>query len=279
MSDVLTVPDDDLFWPPTERTEAESSDIASKPDAWIFTYLGTRVLSFSPSPDRVIVWCAPVPTVDAFALPAGMRGFADLYGPWRVLPRSWEPSLITYLAFTEVVPSLEASLSHLNPVTELDDSPAGSDDVYHPGADLEQAVTTIKQLLGLTDEQLEAATKVSRSTLWRLRTRRTGEARSVTEAPIWRLHGVARAMTARLGAEGVRSWLHAGDPSPVALLRSGELGLFERAADGVLFSDHVSSRPAAAVTEDDYAPVMPQPAALKPTKRPRRVRRPGDRSS
>lgn len=281
MSDVLTAPNDDLFWPPTQRTEAEAPEVAMKTDAWIFTFLGSRVVSFSPAPDRVVVWCAAPPTIDAFTLPAAMRGLTGLYSGCTVLPRGWEPSPVTFVSFTEVnAPESEWAPRHpSNPVVEGEASEIAADEASPLRSDLEQAVTAIKRLLGLTDEQVEAATGVSRSTLWRLRTGRTGGTRSVTEAPIWRLHSLARAMAERISVEGVRSWLHAGDPSPAVLLAGGQLGLVERAADRVLFPDRAVRRAASAVAEDDYAPVLPRPADVSaPLNRPRRARRPGKRS-
>lgn len=280
MSDMLTT-DDDLFWPPTERTEAESPDVASRTGAWIFTFLGSRVLSFSPAPDRVVVWRTATPAIDAFALPATMRGITGLYTSCRALTRGWEPSLVTCFSFTEVnAPLAERALGHpANPVAEPETPDVEAMQAPQQRSNLEQAVSAIKQLLGLTDEQVEAATGVSRSTLWRLRTGRTGETRSVTEAPIWRLHGLARAMAERIGVEGVRSWLHAGNPSPAVLLADGQLALVERAADRVLFPDRAMPRSAAAVAADDYSPVTPRPAdTTAPSNRPRRARRPGDRS-
>ncbi len=281
MSDVLTAPDDDVFWPPTERTEAESPEVAKKADAWIFTFLGSRVTSFSPAPDRVVVWRAAPPTIDMFTLPATMRRFAGLYLSCTVMPRGGKPSPVTFFSFAQInAPESErAPWYPTNPVVEPESTETAEDEVLQSRSDVEQAVATIKQLLGLTDEQVEAATGVSRSTLWRLRTGRTGGTRSVTEAPIWRLHSLARAMAERIGVEGVRSWLHAGDPSPAALLGGGELGIVERAADLILFPDRPSRRGASAVAEDDYEPVLPRPAgAAAPLNRPRRARRPGERS-
>lgn len=281
MSDVLTAPDDDLFWPPTQRTEAESPEVAKKADAWIFTFLGSRVMSFSPAPDRVVVWCAAPPTIDMFTLPATMRGLAGLYSGCMVMPRGWEPSPVAFVSYAEVnaLESERGPWYATNPVVEHG-VPATEDELPEARSDVERAAASLKQLLGLTDEQLEAATGVSRSTLWRLRTGRTSGARSVTEAPIWRLHSLARAMAERIGVDGARSWLHAGDPAPADLLAAGELGLVERAADLILFPDRTSRRAASAVAEDDYAPELPRPVdATAPKNRPRRARRPGERSS
>src|SRR3546814_13816658 len=91
MADVLTDPTDDL-WPPTERTEAESPEVTRHVDSWIFTFLGSRVTSFSPEPHRVVVWCAKVPAIDAFMLPAQLRG-SGAYTT--ALQRGWGPSPIT----------------------------------------------------------------------------------------------------------------------------------------------------------------------------------------
>lgn len=280
MSDVLTAPDDDLFWPPTQRTEAESPEVAKKADAWIYAFLGSRVTSFSPAPDRVIVWCALPPAIDMFTLPATMRGLVGLHAGCTFMPRNWEPSPVTMVSFAELnSPFGDASWYPTNPVVELEVSDVAEGEASSSRSDVEQALIAVKQLLGLTDEQVEGATGVSRSTLWRLRTGRTSGTRAVTEAPIWRLHSLARALVDRIGVDGARSWLHGGEPSPAALLAGGDLGLAEQAADPILFPDRAARRGYAAVAEDDYEAVVPLSSdATGPTKRPRRARRPGERS-
>jgi transcriptional regulator with XRE-family HTH domain len=198
-----------------------------------------------------------------------------------MLPRTWEPSPIAFLSFTEINANAGGGVAEYlsNPVIESEGQEIPPRDTSPRQPELEIAVTAIKELLGLTDEQVEAATGVSRSTLWRLRTGRTGGTRSVTEAPIWRLHSLARAIADVIGIDGLRSWLHAGDPSPAALLARGELALVEQAADRVLFIDHVVPRRGAAVADDDYDPIVPMRSdAVGPSAKPRRVRRPGGRS-
>src|SRR5262249_30654062 len=129
MSDVLTAPDDDLFWPPTDRTEAESPEVANRADAWIFTFLGSRVMSFSPAPDRVVVWCSRPPTVDMFTLPATMRGIVGLYPGCSVMPRSWEPSPVTFLSMAALDAGITSPMPWraANPTVEAETT-HGSDD-------------------------------------------------------------------------------------------------------------------------------------------------------
>ena len=275
MSDVLpTNPDDDVFWPPTERTEAEAHEVATRSDVWIFGFLGSRVQSFSSGPDRVIVYCLRSPAVDAWA--RGPR-FANLLGPtqlWSGIPAGWQPRpLVTsFTSFRRVVVS-----NVIDPGASFADLLAEADAGDSPTSDLESAIVAIKKALGLTDTQLESATGVSRSTLWRLRTGRTSDTRSLTEAPVWRLHALATALVRRLGLEGARGWLHAGDPSPASLLSDGRLSDVEQAIDRVLFPDPARARRSAAVAADDYSPTAEREVGTAPAspRPPRRGLRPG----
>jgi hypothetical protein len=132
---------------------------------------------------------------------------------------------------------------------------------------VDAAVTDIKAWLGLSDLQIEAATGISRSTLWRLRTGRTTESRSTTDAPVWRLHALAAALTRVLGSDGARGWLHAGQPSPAQLLEAELLSDVERAADRVLFQDSPYEATFAGVADDDYDSSSPAPLTSDPQQR------------
>jgi transcriptional regulator with XRE-family HTH domain len=274
MSDVLIAnPADDVFWPPTERTEAQAPEIAALPDAWIFGFLGSRVQSFSPGQDRVIVYCRAALTIDAWALGAKYSLLFDRSAVLSQFPVSWEPRLpsawnasVAYAVFSQFGEA--AGLFAENP-------PADADRRRPPAAGLEAGIATIKDALGLTDAQVESATGVSRSTLWRLRTGRTSGTRKVTEAAVWRLHALATALVRTLGPEGARGWLHGGEPSLAALLSRGDLAGVEQAADRIIFQDVAERRSAAAVAEDDYADAPPPMSRTAPSSRPpRRAIRP-----
>jgi hypothetical protein len=140
-------------------------------------------------------------------------------------------------------------------------------------APVEVALTEIKEMLGLTDLQLEAATGISRTTFWRMRTQRTADTRSVTEAPIWRLHALGRVLVDRMGRESVKGWLHSGTPSPISRLESGDVAGVEAAADKILFPDPAIRRSSAAVADDDFAAVVTRPEGSTDSPRARRVRR------
>src|SRR3546814_15749227 len=113
-------------------------------------------------------------------LPAQLRG-SGAYTT--ALQRGWGPSPITmWVANSGTDDRAFAQLT--NPVIDE----ALPDDTATAGPDLAAAVATIKGVLGLTDDQPQAATGVSRTSLWRLRTGRSDEPRSVTTAPLCRTH-------------------------------------------------------------------------------------------
>jgi hypothetical protein len=265
----VLVPEDDLFWPPTQRTEAEAHEVASRPQAWIFSFLGSRVQSFSSGPDRVIVYCHTSPSVDAWALGASLRTLVGPLETWTGLPGGWRPRqpwCMTLISVLEDIPRPPSDAGHAgNPPSELEPTDP-------PVSDIEGAIRLIKEVWGVTDVQIEAATGVRRSTLWRLRTGRTSEARSVTSAPLWRLRGLAQGLERMLSRDGARDWLHTGNPSPVSLLEAGDLETFERCADRILFQDPATARTASAAADDDYE--RPEPSAdVRPpvNRRPRRA--------
>ncbi len=275
MSDVLFADaDDDVFWPPTDRTEAQAPEVATHPEAWAFAFLGSRVYSFIASPDRVVVFRRSM-VVDSWAL--GPRSPAQPPRFWSHLPSGWEPRPLTMWVGSVVglgSPSgweMLADRPGLERSDLVEDPPADVPSAVAGLATVDAAVSDIKQWLGLTDSQVEAATGISRSTLWRLRTGRSAESRSTTDAPVWRLHAVAAGLTRALGSDGARSWLYAGDPAPADLLRAGHLGELEEAASRLLFREFEPARTYAAVADDDYD-TAPPPVTPPEVRRARRAR-------
>lgn len=282
MSDVLYADaGDDVFWPPTERTEAQASEVGCHPEAWAFAFLGSRVHSFASAPDRVIVYQRAL-GIDAWAL--GPRSPAHPLLFWSLLPSGWEPRPMT-MCFTSVIEVGGSSRltgvvgKALDPHSAEDDPSSEWPSAVASSPTVDAAVTDIKEWLGLNELQVEAATGISRSTLWRLRTGRTAESRSKTDAPVWRLHALAAALTRVLGSDGARGWLHAGDPSPAQLLDVGQLSDVERAAGRVLFLDSSHEPTFAVVADDDYDTVAPPPSTGASSARGRRARRAPRRSS
>jgi len=246
MSDVLQAnPDDDIFWGRTDRTEAQAPEVPRSVDPWILEFLGSRVRSFRPTSERVVVFWSQAPLVDAWAHGESIQYSSS--AAWCMSLTGWEAA-----PFLRLVGLVQASsepgwarVSENPPVDLLTDEVAPTD--------VDGAVSSIKDLLGLTDAQVEAATGISRSTLWRIRAGRTSGTRSVTAAPVWRLYALARSLTSVLGVGGVRGWLHAGDPSPSSLLAGGGLADVERRAGRIIFPDPATPRSFAGVAEDDYA--------------------------
>jgi hypothetical protein len=272
MSDVLIAPDDDLFWPPSDRTEAEAPEVENSADAWMYRFLGSRVRAFSPCADRVVVVRRRTPALDPWALGASlvsMLGTASMLSP---ASAAWDAQVpwTTSTAMWVTAPNGAEDLhSAINPPAEedLDESERTTTVDY--------AVGEIKKILGLSDTAIEHATGVSRTTLWRLRSGRTSDARLETERPVWRLHAVALAARAALD-DGVRSWLHAGSPSPLSLLESGDIAQVEQTLARTLFADPATQSHSSA-SDDDYRPA-PHAATLftdggTAPKQPRRAMR------
>jgi transcriptional regulator with XRE-family HTH domain len=272
MSDVLIAnAADDIFWPPTERTEAQAPEVGVRPGAWIFGYLGSRVQSFSLGLDRVVVYHRPALAIDAWALGAKYTLLFEQNALWPQISATWIGVPAAWNAASQLV---RAGFGEsVGSIVQNPSADSGSAESSRPG--LEAAIGSIKDALGLTDSQIESATGVSRSTLWRLRTGRTTGTRQATEAPVWRLRALADALVRALGAEGARAWIHSGESSLASALSRGDLAAVERAADRIIFRNVVERRAASAVADDDYpdAPSHPQSTA-QPPRPPRRALRP-----
>jgi hypothetical protein len=272
MFDVLIAnPAHDVFWPPTERTEAQSPEVGARPYAWIFGFLGSRVQSFNPGPDRVIVYSRPVLAIDAWVLGGKYALLFEQGALWLRTPAAWTSVATTWNAAAQVVSTGFRELPW-----SIDENPPADSGSAEPSLlGLGAGITGIKNALGLTDSQIESATGVSRSTLWRLRTGRTTGTHQATEASVWRLHGLAAALVRALGPEGARGWIHSGEPSLASALSRGDLAAVEQAADRVIFRNVVERRSAAAVAEDDYANAPSHPySTTQPPRPPRRALRP-----
>jgi transcriptional regulator with XRE-family HTH domain len=260
MADMLLAGSDDGLFS-TDRTEAQAHEVCALPVGRALDFLGSRVRSFRASPDRVIVY------EFRFSDDAADRWWSRhmlrrLVGD---LPVVWNPSDTS--AVLAIVGFASAVAAHDIPQT---DPPA--DGSERPEAALESAIAELKDMLGITDSDIEDATGISRSTLWRLRERGTTP-RAATATKVWRLHALATALVRTLGADGAQGWLNAGDPSPRTLLVRGDLADVERRADSVLFAVP-TVRSHAAPAEDDYsqAPDM-LPLDVPPTRQPGRARR------
>lgn len=246
MSDVLYAgANDDVFWPPTDRTEAQAADVASSADAWMYSFLGSRVFSVPASQDRVVVYTSNRFPVDVWA--QGGRVLDPLM--LTRLPEGWTPRPMTMCV---VVQPRQSDSGHETALTgPTEDPPSELPSAVSQEATVEAALKDITRWLGLSDVQIAGATGIDRSTLWRLRSK-GATARPATEAPVWRLHALAAAAARLLEPAGAKSWLHAGEPSPAALLSDGKLAEVERQLDQVLFTGNNPQTTFAAVADDDY---------------------------
>ena len=262
MSDVLYA--DETFWPPTDRTEAQAVHVSHQLGSWAFGFLGCNVQSFSTRQDRVAVY-ERTSAHDFWALGPRVTGG---FGLWSGLTAGWAPQSLGLVVNTV----FDANLDHRVGLSELLDRVERTGVGEPPTPTFHQAVNDIQQWLGFADSHIEAATGISRITLWRQRTGRSGASRSTTDAPVWRLHSLAGALHRALGPDGLLNWLHAGSPSPWDLLRDGHLDEVERAGDRVLFRDPAQRRFAGADETTDDVPLPAKRIALR-TRRVHKVAR------
>lgn len=151
------------------------------------------------------------------------------------------PSLAwpSFLARLSLLALDETPTTAVRGITSLPHFPdsdiAGRDDVM-------TAISSVQTVLGLTTEELSAATGVGLRTLRRWRSPHAVRPRRRTVRAVWRLYVTASALKNGLGVQGVATWIHVGSPSPMDLLAAGDLATFERLARSRILTGERESR-------------------------------------
>jgi hypothetical protein len=250
---------DDVFWTRSERTEAQACEAAAQLGPWMINFIGSRLQSVQRSPGRVMLIALPGPAFDGWSYGCGEA--VPIRNTWAHLVEStggWDNVGTCIALVIKDIVSSEGWGANTSPHRP----PSNDPPVDSPLADvlstvddelrLDDAINEVKNRLMLSEGELQAATGLSRSTLWRLRSDPDSGRRSTTEAAIWRLHALSSALVRVLGADGTRHWLSSGDPSPISLLNSGHVSEVERAADRLLFPRPRVERSFAGVDDSDY---------------------------
>jgi DNA-binding transcriptional regulator YiaG len=137
------------------------------------------------------------------------------------------------------------------------------------------AVEELREWLGLTYEQIAAATSIGLRTVHHWKQMGTAP-RPRTVRTLWRLHALVHSIRRTLGVDEAMRWLRTGMPSPVDLIVAGELATVEDQARRLLFIEPIGERRFSGVpTEDEPAsPVTRRGRSVcRATRRPRIVRR------
>ena len=164
----------------------------------------------------------------------------------------------------------------VEPETPITDPAVGAGVTGWQDPDVGQAIAQIRDWLGVSGEDVASAVGVSLRTLryWQANSvaPRVGHARR-----LWRLHALALALWRTLGGVGARQWVGVGAPTPLSMLRSGDLSWVEDAARQVLFGDAKSRRRFSGFTLPDEQGVTPhrndsQRTYQRASRRPKRAR-------
>ena len=137
------------------------------------------------------------------------------------------------------------------------------------------AFTELTAWLGMTQEETAALLGIGRTTP--LAWRRGHEPQPARARRLFQTHALVKTLVRRLGTDEARRWLGRGTPSPLELIRSGDVAAADDRAETMIFGAAVPSRLDAWVDNDAAAPApthAPDPAAAVT---PRRVRRRGPR--
>lgn len=143
---------------------------------------------------------------------------------------------------------------------------------------LGQVAETLTQSLGLTYDDLEAITGVSRSTFLHWKRVPGVVPRASTSHRLLRFYAIARAIVDKLGPVEAGAWLRSGSPSKLDALKMGDYESVERELADMLFSDMSLGREEHRVfrPEADFEVSLPDGRSqLQRSKRsPRRARLP-----
>jgi hypothetical protein len=133
-----------------------------------------------------------------------------------------------------------------------------------------RAFTELTAWLGMTQEETAALLEIGRTTP--LAWRRGHEPQPARARRLFQTHALVKTLVRRLGTDEARRWLGRGTPSPLELIRSGNVAAADDRAEAVIFDAAVPSRLDTWVDNDAAATHAPDPAAAET---PRRVRRHG----
>lgn len=136
-----------------------------------------------------------------------------------------------------------------------------------------RAFTELTAWLGMTQEETATLLGIGRTTP--LAWRRGHEPQPARARRLFQTHALVKTLVRRLGTDEARRWLGRGTPSPLELIRSGNVAAADDRAEAMIFGAAVPSRLDAWVDNDATPPThAPDPAAAGT---PRRVRRRGPR--
>lgn len=130
------------------------------------------------------------------------------------------------------------------------------------------AFTELAGWLGMTQEQTAALLGIGRTTP--LAWRRGHEPQPARARRLFQTHALVKTLVRRLGIDATRRWLERGTPSPLELIRAGDVAAADDRADEIIFGPAVSSRLDGWRDEDDATPSLtsdPPSAALRRVQR------------
>ncbi len=132
-----------------------------------------------------------------------------------------------------------------------------------------RAFTELTAWLGMTQEETAALLGIGRTTP--LAWRRGHEPQPARARRLFQTHALVKTLVRRLGTDEARRWLGRETPSPLELIRSGNVAAADDRAEAVIFDAAVPSRLDAWVDNEAAAPTPTHNPTAAAT--PRRVRR------
>ena len=116
---------------------------------------------------------------------------------------------------------------------DLDEAATGFEE-FAGRSEAGRVINELRRTLQLSIDDISACTGIARRTLFLWQSGRVTP-RASTMRPLWRLHALMRAVVEILDFTGARSWLNAGDPSPLDRLLDRRMDLVEEEVNRIIF--------------------------------------------
>jgi len=245
-------------WTGTQLATSLASYIAGGAGATGAGMLGT----VSPSAERRAHVEFAFPSTYPLAAPTGASAALTA-----IPDASWELASLAGQALVESTP-----LVGLTTFAEMRPSAQRTGTSAPASSRAYRTFTQLAEWLGMTQEETAHSLGVGRTTP--LAWGRGHEPRPARARRLYQTHALLSTLVRRLGIDETRRWLARGEPSPLDLIKAGEVAAADDRAEALIFGARVAAAPRLDAWVDESA-ARDQPPA--PGTTPRRVSRPSPR--
>ena len=230
--------------------------LLDKLDAWVASiaplYRGASMICYAPAlsstytvtTDGIVYW-SPATNLITWAPGVGIHPDkwlrASFQLPWAETGGLRFTNLDVSFSSDAALPKASTILDILPPLETfvITDPPAAS--AAPSSAPNVAAYEDVGRWLDLATHELDVVTGVSRRSYFYWK-QTLATPRPNTVRQLWKVHALLQTIVRSLGEGGARTWLRAGNPSPLDLLLAADIARFQRIATARLFRESPSRR-------------------------------------